>query len=374
MVSAPAIKAPRRSLSLVVRPVGSTCNFRCSYCYLGNEVATPLRVMDLCLARRLMVETAALSPSVHLLWHGGEPLLAGLDFFREIHAEQHRHPQTAFTNFLQSNGSTINSDTARFLADADFQVRLSLDGPAELHDRFRHAKANRGTQDRVADAIGQLIDVGISVNVSCVLTDVSIPFIDDVYRTILDAGVRYSSFLPAFCTRDGEVCPPTLSPSGYVDAYLRLFECWSADRSGMRVRELEWMISGLVGKPRGGDCTFSGQCGNVMRIEPDGAFYPCELLKGQLGATLGRFGFEPLLVLLNRARQGPVNRHLARVPASDCLGCDWYRLCHGGCTAAWSRDGDAVGDYYYCSSRKTLFTVLSDKLRTLTPLPVSRPG
>nr|VFK79528.1 MAG: uncharacterized protein BECKSD772D_GA0070982_10538 [Candidatus Kentron sp. SD] len=364
--SIPVAKLQPRKFSLVVRPVGDSCNLRCAYCYLAEGVAAPLRIMAPEMGRALARQCAHSFDEAHILWHGGEPLLAGIEFFQGVLAEQQVHPQCRFTNFLQTNGTTITPRVADFLARNHFHVRLSLDGPEHVHNRFRKTEGEKGTFGRVLTAIERLRGAGVEPHISCVMTDESVAEIPAIYDLLLEQGILNASFLPAFHARDDEILAPTLSPDGYVVAYLKLFDIWSRDRSGMRIREIEWMVSGLLGSPRGGDCTYSGQCGDIMRLEPDGAFYACEVLdSGQkhAAAPMGTFGRLPLTNLPAVARLA----HRA-IPASPplpttCADCEWFRLCHGGCPAVRVRgEGDSIGDFYYCSARKALFEGFRERL------------
>nr|VFJ58843.1 MAG: uncharacterized protein BECKDK2373C_GA0170839_106818 [Candidatus Kentron sp. DK] len=364
--SIPVEKTYSRTFSLVVRPVGDTCNLRCAYCYLAGGVAAPLRVMTPELGREMVRECACSFDDVQLLWHGGEPLLAGMGFFREILAEQRKYPHCRFVNFLQTNGISITPDIANFLAENHFRVRLSLDGPEAVHNRFRKTKNSKGTFVQVLTAIEHLRRAGLKLNISCVMTDESIAEIPAIYRLLLEQGILNASFLPAFHARDGEILPPTLSPDGYVAAYLKLFDIWSRDRSGMRIREIEWMVSGLLGSPRGGDCTFSGQCGDIMRLEPDGAFYACEVLDSGQKHAAAPMGMFDQLLLTDLSAAAQLARYGAPGTPSHsptCSNCEWFRLCHGGCPAVRTREKtDNVGNFYYCAARKELFEELRMRL------------
>jgi len=103
-------------------------------------------------------------PQVTVAWQGGEPTLMGLDFFRRTIEleEQHRRPGMSFLNTLQTNGTLLTDEWCEFLAEHDFLVGISIDGPRPLHDAFRVDKGGQGTFDRVMRGLRLLQRHGVS--------------------------------------------------------------------------------------------------------------------------------------------------------------------------------------------------------------------
>jgi serine-type anaerobic sulfatase-maturating enzyme len=317
--------------------------------------------MDIALLERLTAEVAGLAGSVQFLWHGGEPLLAGRPFFETALALQARYPSTKFENFIQTNATLIDDDWALLLHDGAFRVRFSLDGPQVLHDRASVYIYGRGTFSTVCRAICRLREAGIDPQISCVITEQSAAYIDQIYSYLRDTGVSWISFLPAFL-RDGDaVHESTLRPATFVEVYKRLFDLWSCDTSGIHIREIEGMIAGLMGRPSG-DCTYTGACANIARVESSGEVFPCELHSDP--ESYGRIGHEPLLDILRRRFTGRVAR-LASLVQNDVQSCSWFRLCHGGCYAALTSSADGQKYYYCCEARGKVFEYITTKLKSM---------
>ena len=146
-----AAKAP---FHLICKPIGPICNLRCEHCfYLEKRNLYPpgerFRMSEATLERFVRQQLASqpeASQEVVFAWQGGEPTLMGLDFFRRAVELQRRHapPGLRITNTLQTNGTRLTSDWGGFLRDEGFLVGISIDGPADLHDRYRRDARGRG--------------------------------------------------------------------------------------------------------------------------------------------------------------------------------------------------------------------------------------
>ena len=137
-----------RDFQVFVKPIGSICNLNCEYCYyLKKEHLYPegesFRMPDLILEEVIVQHIeASTEPVIRFSWHGGEPTILGLDYFRKIVALQRKHQpyNRHIANGIQTNGILLNEDWCRFFAAEGFAVGLSLDGPMEMHDRYRITK------------------------------------------------------------------------------------------------------------------------------------------------------------------------------------------------------------------------------------------
>ena len=139
----------------MAKPVGLRCNLRCAYCfYLDHHGLAPgdakARMSPAVLDAYVRQYLAVSGHEATFAWQGGEPLLAGLDFYREAIALQRRYAAgRTVHNTLQTNGTLLDDAWASFLAEHGFLVGLSLDGPATVHDRYRTTAGGRQTWDRV---------------------------------------------------------------------------------------------------------------------------------------------------------------------------------------------------------------------------------
>jgi uncharacterized protein len=193
-------------LHVIAKPIGPICNLRCDYCfYLEKESlygkGESWRMSDETLeayVRQYIEAQPEVVQEVDFAFQGGEPTLLGIDFFRRVVELQKKHAPAGMRirNSLQTNGVLLDDQWCDFLRANDFLVGLSIDGPINLHDKYRRDKQGRGTFDRVCQAMRRLFRHGVEFNA---LTCVSRSNADHpvrVYRFLRDAGIQFIQFIP----------------------------------------------------------------------------------------------------------------------------------------------------------------------------------
>jgi len=136
---------------------------------------------------------------VHLVWHGGEPLLAGKDFFKKaVRMVGKKWPGVQVLYFLQTNGLLLDWEFGLFFKEMNFNLGLSLDGPGEVHDRLRVDAAGNGTHTRVMETVALLADLNIPVGFNAVISKVSTGQEESIYNFFksLGAGFRVNPIIP----------------------------------------------------------------------------------------------------------------------------------------------------------------------------------
>ena len=196
---------------VLAKPSGAICNLDCEYCFfLSKEALYPgdrFRMSEDLLANyvRQVVESQT-SPEVTIAWQGGEPTLMGLEFFEravELANEAARPGQT-ISHTIQTNGTLLTHEWCEFLRQQRFLVGISIDGPRQLHDRYRVDKKGRPTFDRVMRGHGLLVEHGVDYNVLCTINAENQYHPLDVYRFFRDdLGARHIQFIP-IVERDNE--------------------------------------------------------------------------------------------------------------------------------------------------------------------------
>ena len=194
--SKPAFELPplppgyRHRFHAMVKPGGSLCNLDCTYCYylhkegLLHHSNRPHMSDDLLEEHIRQYIEAQTGHEVVFSWQGGEPTLLGLDFFRKVVAleAKYKKPFQRIENDLQTNGTLLDEDWARFLKEHNFLVGLSCDGPKHLHDRYRVTKGGGPTHDKVMAAARLLKKHRVPYNALCVVNRENVKYARDVYR------------------------------------------------------------------------------------------------------------------------------------------------------------------------------------------------
>ncbi len=212
------------AFTLILEPVKG-CNLSCRYCYAD---VTGTGVMSRQTLQTALEKTARYAEAqgfreIHILWHGGEPLLAGLGFFRD--AMQMLHGLASglrFQHYLQTNGLLLDHDFGAFFRDHEFQVGVSLDGPQALHDSMRIGADGQGTHAAVMGKIRLLEEQGVSTGFNAVITRRSLGQEQAIYRFFqgLGYGFRVNPMIPG---RNPESSDPyLLKPGEYGDISLPL--------------------------------------------------------------------------------------------------------------------------------------------------------
>ena len=257
---------------VMAKAVGARCNLRCAYCYyLDKETITgrsPARMERPVLERYIRGRLqGARTSTMHFEWHGGEPTLAGLDFFKTAVELERRYarPGCAVTNGLQTNGLLIDDEWAAFLGAAGFSVGLSLDGPQALHDTVRRTASGEPTQERVVRAFRLLRGQGVFVNILCVLSQANVGEPDAIYDFFRSIDAGYIQFLPLVTrTNETEVSELTPPPSAAGDFLCRIFDRWLAeDADRMVVQAFDEALRPLCGLGHS-LCVPRPVCGDVL--------------------------------------------------------------------------------------------------------------
>ena len=325
-------------LSILVKPASSACGLRCAYCFYRDTAearAVPDRgVMPPAVSRGLIEKAASAGEgAVSFLFQGGEPTLAGLDFFQDFVSQvEGAFPRGLGVQYaIQTNGALLSEAWCRFFRRHRFLVGLSLDGDRACHDRFRRDGAGRGTYDQALSAARLLERSGVEYASLTVVTGFLARRAGDVFAALCRRGCRVQQYVPCLPPLGGEWDAPGCSlQAGEYGAFLKdLFDLWYQELERGRywpVRYFDNLIWMLDGHPPE-QCSLVGRCSPQYMVESDGGVYPCDfygLDAFRLGNVLQNTWEE-----LERARLG-FDRASRRVP-EKCRSCQWYPLCRGGC-------------------------------------------
>ena len=345
------------SFSLMLKPVGSKCNLRCAYCYYldkassvysGREPVMSLELLELSI--RDFCASCDL-PELTVEWHGGEPLLAGMDFFRSALALERKYSGgRPVHNTLQTNGTLLDGEWAAFFHDNNFLLGLSLDGPEDIHDRFRRTVSGGGTFREVMHALEVLHRRRVEFNTLTTVSKAGEGRGSEVYRFLKAAGSRYMQFMPVYehiepvlpdsSGRSMHIAPPTAGDSVLApwsvdpDAFGRylcdIFDVWvKGDVGKYFVLTFDAALSSWCGV-QPGICTFCESCGGNLTVEHNGDIYPCDHFvypQWRLG-NIRDISLREAATSPAQARFGVSKRNT--LPTA-CLRCEWLRACRGGC-------------------------------------------
>ena len=326
-----------RPFSLLVKPASADCNLRCEYCfYLGHSSFYPAtrthRMSDQVLARMIQTYMATPQPTYQFGWQGGEPTLMGLDFFRRVVELQEKHGKAGVTvaNGLQTNGTLITDDLARHLARYNFLLGVSLDGPREMHDKYRKGLRGGGSYDDVMPGIEQLSRHGVEFNILTLVSQANVQRPDDVYQFLCDQGFLYHQYIACVEADDElESLPFAISGPEWGDFMCAIFDRWRGrDERRVSIRLFDAILALLVNGDRN-LCHLGRNCCQYFVVEHNGDVFPCDFFVEER-LRLGNVMADSWSVLQQSAVYADFGRRKSQWH-SDCQTCTFAWICGGDC-------------------------------------------
>jgi uncharacterized protein len=357
--------AATREFQVMVKPIGAVCNLDCGYCYyLKKKDLYPqaglFRMADDLLERYIVQHIEACPrESILFSWHGGEPTVLGLDYFRRIVELQRKHRPAGreILNGIQTNGTLLDDDWCRFLAAERFFVGLSMDGPKELHDRYRVTKGEKTTHRQVLQSFRMLQQHRVSCDLLCVVHHHNVRQPAAVYRFFKDIGVEYLQFLP-LVTRleDHGVSAETVPAEAYGTFLCTIFREWIRHDIGrIGIQNFDEAARPFLGMEHA-LCVSRVACGDVVVVEHNGDFYACDHFVDR-EHCLGNIRDTPLVDMLESPALREFGRKKRDALPRYCRECEVLALCNGGCPKdriILTPDGEA-GLNYLCAGLKRFF-------------------
>jgi uncharacterized protein len=338
--------------AILVKPVGDQCDLRCTYCYEGQgaDRLRSGRMKPAMLATVIDTTCQQAQGGIDFLWHGGEPTLAGRDFLAQAMALQAPWKERGLRigNVLQSHGARMDDDWAAFLAEHGFSVGVSIDGPSWLHDRHRIDHQGRGSYDRVAAGVAALRRHGVAVAAITVISEAMLGHEAEILGQYRALGLRGADFHPRVGNLAAADAHP-LDPVDYAAFMCRLWDAWRGGDDDFTVATFDDGIRFYLGVERR-ICYFSGRCGDIAAIDPDGAVTSCTRPFPRDRYEFGTLAKAPLSAI-------SADDRFSRFRSEDLVGqqrtthCRWHGLCGNGCPQhRLDGDGPAVdGANLYCA-------------------------
>ncbi len=367
-----------QSFHVMVKPRGALCNLDCAYCYYLHKArlypGSDLRMSDETLETFTRQYIAAQStpqrgvPEITFGWQGGEPLLAGLDFFRRAVElqERHRRPGARVSNNVQTNGVLLDDEWCRFFHQHNFLVGLSLDGPRPLHDAYRQDKGGQPSFEHVLRGLDFLKKHQVEFNVLTTVHAANAEHPLEVYYFLRDqAGAQFVQFIP-IVQRDesGGVTARSVGARQYGEFLSAIFDQWvRRDVGRVFVQIFDVALAAWAGE-RPGLCVFEETCGLGLALEHNGDLYACDHFV-QPTHKLGNIHTTPLGRMVGSDRQRQFGLDKRDALPRYCLQCEFRRACNGGCPKnrfALAPNGKASLNYL-CKGYKTFFAHVDAPMR-----------
>ncbi|PSW18112.1 anaerobic sulfatase maturase [Photobacterium sanctipauli] len=338
----------------MAKPTSFECNLSCDYCfYLEKEkyynkkkqaVAMNDEVLRQYIKQYIQSQD---TDSINFAWQGGEPTMAGLAFYEKAIKYQKQFANGKnISNSIQTNGILFNQKWADFLAENQFLVGLSIDGPEALHNKYRVTNSGKGTFDKVIKSLELLQKNKVEYNTLTVVNSVNQEHPLEVYRFLKEIGSAYQQYIPIVETRHNIFSDPSLitacDPEGnhllpwsvdglsYGKFMTTIFDEWVRNDIGQVFIQLFDTTLGSWAGYQPGLCIFQEECGSAMVIERNGDLYSCDhyvypefKLGNVLDKNMSKLAQSKQQVKFGKAKKSKI--------AKECLECEFRFACNGGC-------------------------------------------
>ena len=345
------------AFNIMIKPAGSLCNLDCHYLdkaeiYGGYEPRMSLDMLETCIREYIAANDV---PEVTFNWHGGEPLVMGLDFYRKaVELERKYAGDKIIHNTLQTNGTLLNYDIASFFRDNDFLVGVSIDGPRDIHDKYRKDKGGAPTFDKVLRGIETLYRTGTQFNTMTTVNKASEGRGMEVYNFLKSVGSRYMQFMPVLehikypvgsngkprkgarpyivepSTEGAEIAMWSVSSMAFGKFMCDIFDYWVRNDVGQYfVNQFDAALACWCGA-QPGTCVYAETCGGNSIIEHNGDVYCCDHFVYP-EYKLGNIAGTDLREMMNSPVQTKFGISKRNGLPKKCIRCRYAFACHGEC-------------------------------------------
>lgn len=331
----------------------------CGYCfYRSASEGRENRIMSKETAGLLIDKIVQYGPwELSVIFQGGEPTLAGLDFYEYFIKRAKEKIKANISYSMQTNGLLIDDGFAKFLGKNKFLVGVSLDGARKTNDRYRLDAEGNSVLPQTLAAINTLDKHGVMFNILSVVDNENAADIDSTYKYFKKHGFNELQFIP-YVDECGGI---SLSPEAYEAFLKRVFDLWYEDFNPddfINIRHISNYMDITAGYPPE-NCAMCGVCGNYFVVEANGDIYPCDFYCKE-EYKLGNIADESPF--------GESEKHKRFVEESliireHCKECRYYNLCRGGCR----RDRiNGLTENKYCKAYYNFFEYSTDRLEKAT--------
>jgi len=379
------------SFHIMAKPTGAICNLDCKYCfYLEKEKlypsvknwAMPDDVLEKYIKEYIQSQKV---PEIIFAWQGGEPTLLGIDFFKKAVQLQKKYADgKKIENAFQTNGILLNDDWCSFFLENNFLIGLSIDGPREIHDKYRVHKGGQPSFDNVMSGLEYLKKHKVEFNtLTCVQKDNAYKPLE-VYEFLKEIGSKFMQFIPIVERKslneaselklvqpsykeEAVVTDWSVEPLQYGKFLMEIFDQWVRNDVGKYFVQIFDVSLGLWHGLGSSLCVFKETCGQALAMEHNGDVYSCDHFVYPEN-KLGNIMEESLNKIVDSEQQLQFGTDKKTKLPQFCIDCDVRFACNGECPKhrfIKTPDGEE-GLNYLCEGYKYFFHGIAPYMRFMS--------
>lgn len=324
---------------IFVKPVGSSCNLNCSYCYYlsKNDNEKKFSKIHSTLLKKYILQHIECSTEdlICFSWHGGEPTLAGLDFYKNVIEIQKKYSplNKKIINGIQTNGTLLNDEWCKFFAAENFMVGISIDGSEQLHNRYRTFKSGKGSFKSTINGYFLLKKYKVPTEILCVVNADNVKYPIEIYRFFKSLNIQYLTFIPLVNKMNKlryDVCDNSVPAKAFGNFLIQIFDEWKEkDIGNIKIQIIEETLKTAFNKDHN-LCVFKKTCGRVPILEHNGNFYSCDHFF-ELCNLLGNINSVHVRDMLEITEQIKFGERKFSTLPTKCKTCKVLTMCNGGC-------------------------------------------
>lgn len=347
-------------VKLLITPIDSDCNMTCGYCYNGSHHKPrikPDRIISLDLIHKIFDEITPFLKGNRLvvIWHGGEPLLAGKEFYREAIKTQRAAIAERYqvTNCMQTNGILIDESWADLLGELKIGPSVSVDGPEELHDSIRKNIDGGPTYQQAMRGYRLLQQRDINTGMLVVISRANFLHPEKIWEWVLEEKIPHFDFLPCIepeLWKQGKQIFG-LEPDDVAKFSIDFFDLWyNHGDPSIKIRTFRDAIKGLLGG-KVNICSWKEGCLQHISFDANGQAFPCARYHCYQETSMGDLNNHTLNTIMQSQKSKWVHDGIA-YGQNQCRSCDWNHICGSGCPfLKYALHGKWDAPFIHCKSR-----------------------
>ena len=338
------------------------CPSNCNYCW-SSEEESPIMNIETIKEIVKWLKNFRDEP-VTFTFHGGEPLLAGYDFYKEalpLLNENLSHLKPAFA--LQTNLWNMTDELAELFAEYNIPIGTSIDGPEEINDLQR----GKGYFERTMKGYKIAKAHGLKVSFISTFTSYSIDFKEDIFNFFLENGLTLKLHPALPSLRNDDPTKWALDPEMYGELLIYLLDKYLENMGQIEIMNIDHLCK-CVFKRRGTVCTFVDCMGDTFAIGPDGSIYPCYRFVGMPEYVMGNVKDLPTMEDLQNSKPAQLLEEFKDHVNENCKKCSYIKFCRGGCPYNALKINKKTGEAEirdvdpHCKAYKIIFKEITDRV------------